>query len=367
MGWGERIAFVRKVGGTRIARAGLSAWAVLASYDLVLAQLLPDSIAKSMPRAWQVALLAGDLLTWQQWILLLALILTFAALEFAFRRSAVLPAVRVSEGVPKSEFIALCDASRTLYEAARSAGSLLAGAAERMSGNTNGRIAAGSPQDILNFSATHIARHIPIYGKRAPSSVLEQVRDSDVRASYFADGATFLRDTMYDKSVYWTDLAVKSSDFAANFDKMKSLESPQSDPLTDRGNEEFESGYAKITFERNPSRDTALLYLTHMRSKGVRIRNEVPDHFTPSDLNGWVKTVTSWMNDVAGALKSVNEPDSVWFLALDTVPAARVPIPNIRLGGREERDLFVNTFRQHDKRLDRLDGLLHKYGVGIAH
>lgn len=123
----------------------------------------------------------------------------------------------------------------------------------------------------------------------------------------------------------------------------------------------FQSGFDPSSAA---AKEAALLVLAHLRASGVKIRNELPPFLPSADLNSWVNAVTEWMHDVIASLKAISVPDSVWFGTLDTVPESRVPIPAIRLGGKEDRELYVATFRQHDCRLARLDGLLNKYGVG---
>lgn len=134
----------------------------------------------------------------------------------------------------RPEFTALSEAARALYEEERSGGTLLAAVAERMSGNKNGRISQGSPNDILDFLASHIAKHIQIHGKRAPSSLFERISEQDMGRSRFTDGAKVLRDAMYDQSIYWVDLAVRTAEFEANIQRLRSLSppSPSAAPAT---------------------------------------------------------------------------------------------------------------------------------------
>lgn len=114
------------------------------------------------------------------------------------------------------------------------------------------------------------------------------------------------------------------------------------------------------------ARNAALLLLTRLRADGVKLRNEPPEYLFPEDFDAWAATIAGWMNEVIEALKPISLTDAEWFATLDTVPAARVPIPNIRLGTKEDRARFESVFRQHDYRLARLDRLLGKYGVGAT-
>ena len=107
------------------------------------------------------------------------------------------------------EFISMKDAAHKLYTAAHISKSIWAKAAEEMSGSG---VTRGSPEDLLNYIATHISTRISIYGKKAPCDTFGKISNDDVRASFFDEGATKLKDKFYDKSLYWTDLAVKSED-----------------------------------------------------------------------------------------------------------------------------------------------------------
>lgn len=131
-----------------------------------------------------------------------------------------------------------------------------------------------------------------------------------------------------------------------------------------QGQDDFEKGFNRAAFAQSATKDEATLRLTQLRSEGVVIRNKSNELLTTSHLNVWMSEVNEWMDEVVNALKPVSGHDSVWFATLGEVPAARVPIPNLRLGGKDDRELFTHIFRQHDYRLARLDNLLKKYGVG---
>ncbi len=141
---------------------------------------------------------------------------------------------------------------------------------------------------------------------------------------------------------------------------------PTTDDSADDGEKAFERGFTKAALRESGTRDIALLRLAQLRSEGVEIRNDAVNLLFTSHLDAWVVKIRKWMEDVIEALKAVNPADSEWFATLDAVPAARVPIPNVRLGGEADRVLFVSIFRQHDYRLARLDSLLQKYGIGAA-
>jgi hypothetical protein len=116
----------------------------------------------------------------------------------------------VRDVIPKSGFISMKDAAIKLYTETRGNQYQLAAIAESMSGWSGGRIVPGSPDDILNYIATYIAfsKKVALFGKRVPSTAIEQITWSDVRASTFADGATRLVHT-YNSSVFFTDLAIR--------------------------------------------------------------------------------------------------------------------------------------------------------------
>ena len=221
-------------------------WGFLASYDLLLSQVIPEEYAKKAPKAWEATVLTGGLLPWWGWVLILALILTIASLEYAAR-------------IKRSHNPFLM-----------------------------------TKHDIAAASGDDIEKHI------------------ESREQLQAEAA-------------------------------------------------FQGGFAP----NSPNaKEAVLLLLTHLRSEGVEIRNKLPMFLSTTELDSWANRVSRWMEDVVDALKSINAADSKWFATLDAVPASRVPIPSIQVGGQEDHAMFVSIFRQHDYRLARLDALLQKYGVG---
>lgn len=258
----------------------------------------------------------------------------------------------------KREFVSLSDAARRLYETARRDGDILADVAERMSGSKDGHITIGSPNDILNFLANHISRHIAIYGKKSPSTLFERIRDQDVRGARFTDGATVLRDTMYDQSIFWTDLAVRTVDFETRSQDIKIFATPQP-----QLGDDFQTGFNRALFTNRPTRENAILRLTQLRGEGVVIRNDAAKVSTTTHLDDWVRRVRDWMREVIETLKFINAPDSEYFATLDAVPPARIQV-RILLTGDADARMFGSTYNQHDLRLVRLTELLKKYGVG---
>ena len=126
---------------------------------------------------------------------------------------------------------------------------------------------------------------------------------------------------------------------------------------------DFETGFKRAIFEENKrDKGAVLLRLTDLRETGVILRNSPIGFLLPNDLKTWFHDIDEWTDDVITALKNINIPDSKWFETLDTLPPARIAIPNIRMAGEQSR--FELTFRSHDLRLVRLTDLLKKYGVG---
>lgn len=70
-------------------KIGLLLWAVISIWDTALSQLVPETISKDAPRAYQIAIwllnMTGGWLSIWGWLLIGAALVVFAALEFAFR------------------------------------------------------------------------------------------------------------------------------------------------------------------------------------------------------------------------------------------------------------------------------------------
>ena len=110
--------------------------------------------------------------------------------------------------VMPSGYISMRDAARKVYEAAKAGEIPFGEASEQLSGWSSNGPSAGSPEDILHWWAGHIAKEVPVYGRRPPSSVFEEIPSNDVKHFIFADEATKLKDPIHD-AVYYTDIAVK--------------------------------------------------------------------------------------------------------------------------------------------------------------
>lgn len=110
-----------------------------------------------------------------------------------------------------AKYMSLPAAAQDLYRALRDMGHIYALGAERLSGAELGR--PGSPSEVLGWIATLINRHATIYGKRSPSPNMAVISKAEVANAHFTDGASVLRDNLYDKSIFWTDLVVDATEF----------------------------------------------------------------------------------------------------------------------------------------------------------
>jgi hypothetical protein len=80
--------------------------------------------------------------------------------------------------------VPLASAAQQAYEQLR--GTLWGAAAERM------RVDA-TPEGILDYLATGLSLHTPIYGRYLPSQILEKIPNTDLRSGRLEQGATVLR------------------------------------------------------------------------------------------------------------------------------------------------------------------------------
>lgn len=122
------------------------------------------------------------------------------------------------EGIKTLSFggkIALEKAARIAYEEARASDSIWSYAAERMSGvSDDGKIAPGSPENILNWLATHFAGKIQLFGERPPSSRLEAIDPIKAKQGQFVGGAKVLH--LHDSAkTMFVNLKVSKKDFKA--------------------------------------------------------------------------------------------------------------------------------------------------------
>jgi hypothetical protein len=94
-------------------------------------------------------------------------------------------------------------AARVAYEAARKHGTLWAHAAERLGTDH-------SPSGILDYVATYFGMHVPIIGKRPPSTLDEVIDTKSAGKGTFEGGAQRL--AMNDGHTVFTDLRVAAKD-----------------------------------------------------------------------------------------------------------------------------------------------------------
>jgi len=103
--------------------------------------------------------------------------------------------------------IPLPKAAQIAYEEARLSGSVWALAAERL--NTK-----KTPDGILDYLATYIGGKTRIFGKRPPSTRLEEIPIEEIKSGNFQHGAAMLKLRDQSNTVY-TDLQVPKKEFDA--------------------------------------------------------------------------------------------------------------------------------------------------------
>ncbi|MEK7459234.1 MAG: hypothetical protein AAB663_02395 [Patescibacteria group bacterium] len=160
-------------------------------------------------------------------------------------------------------------------------------------------------------------------------------------------------------------LAARREDRLSHKQRLRELELLTEQSATRQADDDLKFGFAKATFQRSPSRENALLLLTQLRRKGVAIRNDASGIQFTGQLDGWASRVDAWRQEAIKALAAIDRADSDWFAILDIVPPARVPL-HVRLTGEFDAHSLQSLYGQLDCRLDRLDRLLRKYGVGVS-
>lgn len=80
-----RISFLLEILQRPWVRALGLIWAASGVWDLALSEWIPEPIAKKLPRVYQVVAMTTGLLPWEIWLLIGALIVVVAAIEYAFR------------------------------------------------------------------------------------------------------------------------------------------------------------------------------------------------------------------------------------------------------------------------------------------
>ena len=79
------------------ATVPLGLFAVVGTWDTVLAQLLPKNLAHKLPTFYDVAIMTGGLLPWYWWVIIGFLILLGFVVEFGLRQGR-----KISEGEPSA-------------------------------------------------------------------------------------------------------------------------------------------------------------------------------------------------------------------------------------------------------------------------
>jgi hypothetical protein len=82
----NRWRFLRELSKQRFVRLALSIWVASGAWDLALAEWIPEEYSKRLPRVYQVIAAMIGLLSWQLWVVVGALILLVAILEYSFQR-----------------------------------------------------------------------------------------------------------------------------------------------------------------------------------------------------------------------------------------------------------------------------------------
>jgi diguanylate cyclase (GGDEF)-like protein len=143
-----------------------------------------------------------------------------------------------------------------------------------------------------------------------------------------------------------------------------------SSPLLPRAPEDPErdlvKGFTKAVLKRERSPENAQLLLATLRDEGTEIRNHpfTLDHMLTDELDAWIEKIQTWTAEAIDALKLLSPADAKWLATLRNVPEPTVSVPNIRLGGAEDRRKYLKAFCEHDCRLDRFEKLCTKHGVG---
>lgn len=255
------------------------------------------------------------------------------------------------------EFISLQTAMKLAYEHLRESRSIYASAAESMSSPSKNETRADA---ILHWLAWLIVPKLDLYGESPPSTKREIVSPRIVKGGAFASGLSQLCSRDSSHGPLFSNLMVRKQDLNKVVESLAAatkLEQPD-----DAHGADFDAGFQRATFTRNPTKESAVLRLTQLRGTGVVIRNSAARVTVPSELHEWTRNVKAWMDDVIDALRAVNDVDAEWFKTLDVVPPARIQVP-VRLSSSVDASIFQANYNQHDYRLVRLERLLIKYGV----
>jgi hypothetical protein len=89
----ERLAVVREITNRRWVRFALLLWAVIAAYDTFVHQFIPEPLTHRFPKIYELIYRTSGWLPWWTWLVVLALIVSGASIEFASKRSRPRPTV----------------------------------------------------------------------------------------------------------------------------------------------------------------------------------------------------------------------------------------------------------------------------------
>lgn len=131
------------------------------------------------------------------------LLLLYSVLQTARLPGGLISKLRASWTLRFGGDLPLHEAARVAYEAARKNNTAWAHAAEKLGTDL-------SPAGVLDYVATYFGMHVPIIGKRPPSTLDEVIDMKQAGRGTFEGGA--LRLEMNDRHTVFTDLRVKSKD-----------------------------------------------------------------------------------------------------------------------------------------------------------
>lgn len=132
-----------------------------------------------------------------------AALFLYSAFVTAGLPGALLPKWNASWALAFGGKLPLHVAARVAYEAARKHDTLWAHAAEKLGTDH-------SPNGILDYVATYFGMHVPIIGKRPPSTLDEVIDTKSAGRGTFEGGAQRLK--MNDGHTVFTDLRVAAKD-----------------------------------------------------------------------------------------------------------------------------------------------------------
>ena len=146
------------------------------------------------------------------------LLFLYSAVQTARLPGGLVPKLRASWKLRFGGKLLLREAARVAYEAARKHKTLWAHAAEKLGTDH-------SPDGILDYVATYFGMHVPIIGKRPPSTLDEVIDMEQSGKGTFEGGAQRLE--MNDGHTVYTDLRVAAKDVKLVVAKMSEKVFPE--------------------------------------------------------------------------------------------------------------------------------------------